>query len=210
MLPKFMKNISASNASCWLLFFLVFFILPAYAQPNIPEQITSLTPESILARIEKDVPQLMRMVTAFAYVIGFYFVIDGIVKLKHVGEARTQMSQEHHVGGPIAKIAIGALLIYLPTSVQVGMSTFWTDPNPYGYIVQQDQWEQFINVCFLVVQFIGTIAFIRGLIILSHTGEGHGQQGEFGRGITHVIGGILCINIYQFIQVILMTIGVQT
>jgi hypothetical protein len=226
MLPKNVMSKSTISPAAYigLLTLFAFFVSPVFAQSstamgnttgansaqNIANQITSLTPEAILANIQTAVPSLMRMVTALAYVMGMYLVIDGIVKLKHVGEARTQMSQEHHIGGPVIKIAIGALLIYLPSSVQVGMSTFWTNPNPYGYVPQQDQWAQFMNVCFLVIQFIGTIAFIRGLLILSHVGGGHGQQDAFSRGVTHVIGGIFCINIYQFIQVILMTIGVQT
>jgi uncharacterized membrane protein HdeD (DUF308 family) len=151
----------------------------------------------------------MRMVTAIAFVIGFYMVIQGIIKLKHVGEMRTQMSHEHHLSGPIIMIVVGSLLIYLPSAVQVGMSTFWASPNPYGYVTQEDQWQQFLTVCFMVVQFIGVIAFIRGLILLSKASGGH-QQGSFGKGVTHVIGGIFCINIYQFIQVILATIGINS
>ena len=134
-------------------------------------------------------------------------IIRGIVKLKHAGEARTMMSQEHNLTGPIAQITVGALLIYLPSAVQMGMSTFWANPNPYGYVEQKDQWTQVINICYLIVQFIGTLAFIRGLVILSHIGGGH-QQGQVSRGITHIIGGIFCINIYQFIQVIFNTIGI--
>ncbi len=35
------------------------------------------------------------------------------------------------------------------------------------------------------------------------------SQGQFGKGLTHIIGGIFCINIYQFIQMISYTIGIQ-
>lgn len=218
MLPNGFQKKSATDTFFFAgLLLLGLFVIPAYAQQStttasdLGSSLTSLSPESILANIQQNIPSLMRLVTAIAYVMGMYLIIDGIVKLKHVGEMRTQMSHEHHLTGPIVKIAIGAMLLYLPTSVQVGLSTFWTNPNPYGYVIQQDQWEQFINICFLVVQFIGTVAFIRGLVMLSHIGsQGGGHQNSLSRGLTHVIGGILCINIYQFIQVILNTIGVQT
>jgi intracellular multiplication protein IcmC len=110
---------------------------------------------------------------------------------------------------PIIFLVVGAMLMYLPSAVQVGMSTFWTEPNPYGYLQEQDQWSQFYNTCYLVVQFFGVIAFIRGLVILTHLGGHGGQQGSFGRGMTHIIGGILCINIYQFVHVIMITLGIQ-
>jgi hypothetical protein len=151
----------------------------------------------------------MRLITAFAYVIGLYFMIHGIILLKHAGEMRTQMSHEHHLTKPIAFLAVGGLLTYLPSTVQVGLSTFWTDPNPYGYLQMQDQWFQFLNVCFLIIQFIGVLAFIRGLVLLKDIGGHGGQQSSFAKGLTHIVGGILCINIYQFVQVILITLGIQ-
>lgn len=211
MLPKYFRDKRLAYIS--LLLTLVLFALPAFAQSgisNLSTQVSSLSPETILANIQNAVPNLMRMITAFAFVIGFLLVIQGIMKLKHVGEMRTQMSHEHHLTGPLLLIVVGSLLIYLPSSVQVGMSTFWSNPNPYGYVTQQDQWSQLINVCYVVIQFIGVLAFIRGLLLLSHVGGGHGQQDALKRGLTHVIGGIFCINIYQFIQVIFATVGINS
>lgn len=185
----------------------VFAVEPAI---NTMPPISNLSAQSMLVNIGQQIPNLTRLITAFAFVIGFYFVMHGITLLKHAGEMRTQMSHEHHLTKPIAFITIGSLLIYLPSAVQVGLSTFWADPNPYGYLQMQDQWSQFINVCFLIVQFVGTLAFIRGLMILRDIGGHGGQQSSFAKGMTHIVGGILCINIYQFVQVVLITLGIQT
>ena len=133
MLPKYIRDISIPNAMLWIAgLLLVFLALPALAQqqppppasPNIGTQLSNLSPQAILENISKTIPSLTRMLTAIAYVMGMYFVIDGIVKLKHVGEMRTQMSYEHSLTSPILKIIIGALLIYLPSAVQTGLSTF--------------------------------------------------------------------------------------
>lgn len=195
-----------------IFFSLLFIVLPVYAQgqqTGLNTNLTVLSPESILANIKNTIPALTRFATAFAYVFGMVLVILGVVQLKHAGEMRTQMSHEHHLTKPLLMIAMGTLLIYLPSAVNMGLTTFWAEPNPYGYIEQTDQWQEVINVCFAVVQFIGVVAFIRGLILLSRAGEG-GHQGNFGKGMMHVIGGIFCINIYQVIQVVFATIGVQT
>jgi intracellular multiplication protein IcmC len=141
--------------------------------------------------------------------MGFFFIFYGILKLKEFGEARTQMSSERHLKGPLIYIIVGSLLLYFPTTIQIGLSTFWSQPSPYGYMQETDQWADFMKDVFLVVQLFGTIAFIRGLVILSHL-SGHGQPGTFGKGVTHIIGGLFCINIYQFVQVILITLGIQT
>lgn len=206
MLPTHSKSKLTSNACCFLLLFAAaLFVVPAYAQ-----DVSQLSAQTMIINIAKQIPSLMRMITAIAYVMGMMFIINGVIKMKHLGESRTMMSQEHSVKGPLIMIATGGFLLYLPTSVQVGMSTFWTDPNPYGYLQQYDQWTAFLNDCYLIVQLVGTISFIRGLVILSHLGGHGGQPGTFGRGMTHIIGGILAINIYQFVQVILNTLSIQT
>lgn len=213
MLPKYIRdNCKISVSGFCLLMGLALVALPAFSQQasNISQQASSLSPQTILTNIQNTIPNLMRMITAFAFVIGMYMIFSAILDLKHVGEMRTQMSHEHHLAKPMLKMLIGTLLIYLPTSVQVGMSTFWTNPNPYGYVTQlQDQWMQFIYVCFVVIQFIGVLSFIRGLLLLSHVGGG-GHQGALGKGLTHVVGGIFCINIYQFLQVIFATLGINS
>jgi intracellular multiplication protein IcmC len=218
MLPRAFQNKYASSAIRFLgIIFLFFFVVPIYAQvtPNIPPLdtpggLTTLSAQNMIIEFAKSIPNLMRLVTSFAYVFGMVLIIRGIIKFKHFGESRTMMSEEHSIIVPITYIAVGASLIYLPSAVNVGMSTFWNEPNPYGYIEYTDQWGSFIRICFLVVQLVGTIAFIRGLILMSHAGGRHGQQGAFKQGLTHIIGGILCINIYQFVQVILATFGLPT
>lgn len=186
----------------------VFYIAPAFAAPI---NVTSLSAASMLQNIASQVPQLTQLVTAIAYVAGMFLVLSGVIKLKHVGEMRTQMSHEHSIAAPLITIAVGAMLIYLPTTVNVGLATFWTDPNPYGYTSQEGQWEEFINACYVIIQFVGVVAFIRGLFLISKLGrQGGGHSGELGKGLTHIIGGIFCINMYQTIQVILVTLGIQT
>lgn len=206
-----------NSAIACAIFCITFCLMPsAFAQqgvgsgpalPSIPGGFP--TPQTMILNFATQLPSLFRMVTAFAYVLGFWFVIHGIMLLKHAGEMRTQMSHEHHLSKPIAYIAAGTALIYIPSTVQVGLSTFWTNPNPYGYLQMQGQWFQFINVLFMIVQFVGVIAVIRGLIILKDFG-GHGQQGGIGKGLTHIIGGLFCINIYQFVQVVFASFGLQS
>lgn len=171
--------------------------------------VTSLSAQDMITNIASQLPQLMRFVTAFAYVMGMYLIFGGIMKLKQYGESRTMMSQSHELKGPIFMILAGSLLLYLPTSVQVGLSTFWAEPNPYGYLEGADEWSGFMNNVYMVVQLVGTIAFVRGLVMLSRLG-GHGGQGDSaGKAFTHIIGGVFCINIYEFIKVILFTLGIQ-
>ena len=197
-------------------FILSFYTLPVYSAAELPPPppvvSSNATPsaQDMLVNISTQLPNLMRMVTAFAFVMGMYFVFIGLLKLKQYGESRTMMSQERELKGPVIFLAVGALLIYLPSTVRVGLSSFWVNPNPYAYLQQQNQWAELITVCLLIIQFIGTIAFIRGLVLLTHLGGHSGQPGTFNKAMSHIVGGIFCINIYQFVQVIMVTLGIQT
>jgi hypothetical protein len=219
MLPIYLLNKhSAKVLLGFAVFFIAMMVFPnVYAQQggggnNALLPLTAPLPsaQTMLVNIGEQIPNLMRLITAVAYVMGLYCIIHGVILMKHLGEARTQMSHEHSISKPIAYLAVGAGLTYLPSTIQVGLSTFWVNPNPYGYLQMQSDWFQFINVCFLIVQFVGVLAVIRGLLLLKDIGGGHGQGQGPAKGLTHVIGGLLCINIYQFVQVIMITLGLQS
>ena len=196
--PEWLKTIVLTGVV-----YTLFYVQMAYAS----------TPDvgTMLENFSQDVPQFMQLVTATAYVMGMYFIYKGIVALKEFGESRTHSSGGggHELKGPVILMTVGTLLLYLPTSVQSGLSTFWTDANPYGYISEQtDQWTTMYQDCFLIIQFIGTISFIRGLVILTQLSGQGAQPGTFGRGLTHIIAGVLCINLYDFLGAINATLGI--
>jgi intracellular multiplication protein IcmC len=203
-----LRQLLARLAKAVVLFTMVFPVLSAYAGDAVMQTSNRYSDASdFIVNIAAQVPYLMQLVTAIAYVMGMYLIIAGVMKLKHLGESRTMMSQEHSVKGPLVLLTVGALLLYLPSAVNTGLSTFWTEPNPYAYVDVQEQWATFIKACFVVIQLVGTIAFIRGLVILSQLGHQSHQQGVFAKGLTHIIGGILCINLYQFVQAVMTILG---
>jgi len=189
-----------------LLAVMLLFLIPVVAQAA---NVSTYSAADMLKHISEQVPSLTRLVTALAYVMGMYFIFLGVLRLKHAGEMRTMMSHEHSMKAPLIYLGIGAMLLYLPSSVQMGLSTFWAEPNPYGYIDESDQWMEFFNACFMIVQLVGIIAFIRGLVMLSQLAGHGGGQGGFAKGMMHIIGGIFCINIYQFVQVVMVTLGLE-
>lgn len=192
------------------LFILALAIFSFYSSSSFAfsfSDVGSITADQMLNNIAQSVPSLMRLTTAIGYVLGMFFVIKGIMGLKEYGETRTHGGQHGGLKGPLALLAVGALLLYLPSSVHVGLSTFWDNPTPYAYVTKDtDAWTSLTNSVFLIAQLIGTIAFIRGLIIMSHMGDSGHQQGSFGRAMAHIVGGIFLINLYQFIQTIMNTL----
>ncbi len=179
----------------------LFYAGVAYAQaaPNIG---------TLLENLAAAKGELMRLVTAIAYVLGMLFIYKGIGKLKEFGESRTMMSHQHHLREPLTYLFVGAALLYLPTTVWTGLYTLWSEPNPYAYTPETaDPWSELIKAAFMILELIGTIAFIRGLVLLSRTGAQSHQPGGFGKAMAHMVAGILCINMYQFVQAVINTLA---
>ncbi|MDR3478904.1 MAG: hypothetical protein P4M14_12845 [Gammaproteobacteria bacterium] len=203
MIPnKVTKRLCATLYDAFVLFILGFlFAKSAYAAA--PDAGT------MMQNFAQTIPQFMHLVTALAYVMGMYLIFKGVLGLKQFGEARTMMSSQHDLKGPLVMMGVGAALLYLPSSVQVGLNTFWTNPNPYGYLkdASLDPWVAIIQDGYMIIQLIGTIAFIRGLMMLTHA-SGHGAQpGTFGKAMAYMISGILCINLYEFLTVVENTLS---
>lgn len=162
----------------------------------------------MLTNFAATVPNLMKLVTAGAYVMGMFLVVSAVMGMKHFGEMRTMMSQEHTVTGPVIQFFVGVALLYLPSTVRSGLSTFWVTTNPYAYLnTSADQYTVFINACYKIIQLIGVVALIRGLLILKSAGSGRAQQGQVKMALAHLVGGILCVNIYNTIQMLQATVG---
>lgn len=165
--------------------------------------------EEVLTNIGNNITPVLQFVTGAAYLFGFAFIFRGIFMLKTYGESRTMMSGQTNLKGALICLLVGAALIFYPTIKESFiLSTFNTtslSPLQYESNISMDQTAYFALLRF--VQLIGTISFIRGWVMLTHLSN-PGQQNSFGKAMTHLIGGILAINIQGTIDVMKGTIGV--
>ena len=59
----------------------------------------------------------------------------------------------------------------------------------------------------MIVQFIGLVAMLRGFLILTKvTGQG-AQPGTVSKGMIHIFGGILAVNIVRTVEIAINTFG---
>ncbi len=166
--------------------------------------------QTMLINLQSSYPNLWRLLTATAYVVGFFFILRAIHYMKVYGEMRTMMASNASVKTPVTLIIVGSALIYAPTAFQTLMMTTFGSANvtPLSYAGHYSGWSNQATVALLgLVQIIGLIAFIRGWIFLARAGEQSSQPGAFGKGMTHIIGGLLAINIVGTWDVIKATLG---
>lgn len=167
--------------------------------------------DQMLSNLNSQFPSLYRLVTAFAYIAGFFIVFRGLYQMKHMGEGRA-MGQQNDMKGPILSLLIGAALIYTPSFFSTSLITIFGTSSITSYPTGSHidpSFNEMGQTLVTIVQFVGGIALVRGILIFHRLGHGQAQQGTFGKGVTHVIGGILLINIVGFADVIGSTLGIS-
>lgn len=155
---------------------------------------------------------IQHLVTGLAYVMGIGFAIKGLMALKALGESRTAMSSQGSFKEPLIYLLIASVFIYLPSGVDLILTTVFGSSNIMAFAPINSS-NDAINTIFgagsvlgrslvIIIQTIGIISFVRGWILIARSAS-HGQQpGGTGKGLIHIFGGILALNIVLTLQII--------
>lgn len=190
--------------------------------------------QTALTNLSNVIIPLTGLVLMSSYVAGVFMIFQGIMLMKKMGGiGSSTTAQPGELGGPLVKIIVGAILIYLPTSTDAFMNSIFatgatifssggtTTLQDYqglsgpgasllGYVsgdVMSQTWQSLANTLVLYIQFIGLLSFVKGWFIMSHaTGQGS-QPGNFAKGLTHIIGGIIAINFVGMVNLLSNTIN---
>jgi intracellular multiplication protein IcmC len=161
---------------------------------------------------------LTRLIVAISYVTGVALAIRGIMMYRIFANQTHGSSQRGELAGPMVFLIVGVILIYFPTTISSSMLTVFGTPflSPTTELLEYEslnrlaKWSQLKWVMLKYMSLIGLLAFLRGWIILSKMGHSGSQPGSIGKGITHIVGGILLINIVQTVQIFARTLGFIT
>ncbi|HEA4146265.1 TPA: type IVB secretion system protein IcmC/DotE [Legionella pneumophila] len=168
---------------------------------------------NILANIANQLEPVQRLITGGAYLIGCAFIFKAIYSLKVYGEARTMMSSNTSIKEPVMYLMVGALLIYFPSLVSSVLQTTFGYSNPLAYSGGVSSGSDTISALFgsgslvgrplvMIIRVIGLIAFVRGWVLIARSASQGQPPGGTGKGLIHVFGGILAINIVGTVDMI--------
>ena len=148
---------------------------------------------------------------ALCYLLGIFFILKALYTLKKLGYKTAFMHAGSSMLGPAAMVIIGVILMYTPGFLKIMFMTLYgTDhvtsvtawvnaPHFKGASSgggSHHNWDTVIKPLIGVIQFIGLCSFIRGwLLVMKSTGE-NAPPGNLSKGLMHVIGGVLAINIW--------------
>lgn len=167
---------------------------------------------NILNNVANSLGPVQKLITGGAYLIGCAFVFKAIYSLKMYGEARTMQSSSTSIKEPLVFLMVGAMLIYFPTAFKILMQTTFGYQNVLQYAPVNSS-NQAIDTLFgngsavgrpltMLIQVIGLIAFVRGWVLIARSASQGQPPGGTGKGMMHVFGGILAINIVGTLNMI--------
>lgn len=189
-----------------LLITVFFFILPLTAA-----NAASVDFNTMMKAVKGNVEHFIVLTKSVAYVLGIWFMYSAIQELKKIGQSQSATTTTT-LGGPLMRLAIGTALLYFPSTVDIAVSTLWGGDSPQllEYTASiDDPFGSLKEGIFIIAKAVGYVSFIKGFVILSHSTDQGAQQGTAGKGIAHIIGGILAINIMATINIISSSLGIS-
>lgn len=176
---------------------------------NVP---TAADLARIMQNLGENLHTIIKFLIATSYVMGVWFISSAVNELRIYGQARTMMPLQTSFTGPLARLLAGIVLLFLPGVIDISIYSLWNYGAAEASTLRFDttgstQWDAVMNGIRLLIQTFGYISIMRGFILLSRIGKQGAQPGMFGKGIMHVLGGILAVNIIATVRLIEATLG---
>lgn len=158
---------------------------------------------------------MMFLISMVCFLAGTIFLMRGLLKASKYGTD----PKANSVAAILSNIIFGTLLFTIGQTQDMIMSTLFGSysitsfdamgsaiDNMFGSAGDTTQIKAALRAAFTFFQIIGTIAFVRGLMVLKAHAEGDSQK-TVTQGFAHIIGGAMAINIYEFLQMVDSTFG---
>src|SRR3990167_3523231 len=167
----------------------------------------------ILNNIANSLGPVQKLITGGAYLLGLIFAFKAMQALKANAELTVMSSSRGSMKEPLIYLIVAAALIYFPSGLNVALMTTFGSTNILQYAPITST-NQAINTLFgsgsvigppltIIIQTVGLGNFVRGWILIARGASGGQQQGGgTGKGLIHIFGGILAINIVETVNII--------
>lgn len=186
------------NKKLAFLFLLGLFCLTPEVYAQTPVNIGSM-----FANGTSSFEAITKLIQYSSYLIGTFLIVGSIFKLSQLG-SNPQMTAKT----PIVMFAVGAGIFALTGSIAIVSQTLSMGSGPGNALLPTPAGVDAsvgaaVRGILTFIRMIGYIAFIRGWLMLNSAGQG--KDGMIGKGLTHLAGGVACINITIFAKMLAAT-----
>lgn len=155
--------------------------------------------ENYVANVIPHLQQWWPVLIVLAYLVGIGFVMMSVVQaVSH----KNRFNRAPAVWSFLAAV----LLLNLPTLMDSLSMTLFnaSSEQTLSYTPPSSEGSVYIQFAVYAIMTIGMIGIARGVCLLRDTPN---QSANFSRAITHMVGGIIAINLVTFLRGIAVTIG---
>lgn len=158
---------------------------------------------------------MFTILAGLSIAIGIFLIVRGLLKAAKYGVD----PRSDNVKSITTNLLIGAIMLSIGNVLPAVLKTLFdvSDPsniNNFSGIswssvagaASTTAADNAVKAALAFVQIIGGIAFVRGWLMIKNAIEGTGQQ-TVPQGITHIIGGAMCINIPLMLKILDTTFG---
>lgn len=166
----------------------------------------------IINNIANNLGPVEKLLTGGTYLLGVSFAIRALYCLKLHGERSAGGQQSSGMKEPLIYLVVASVFLYFPTAFSILMNTTFGYSSVLAYAPTYSN-NQRISSLFgpgsevgqalsLIIQVIGLVAFIKGWLLISKSASQGQPPGGTSKGLVHIFGGILAMNIVGTLQVL--------
>lgn len=166
----------------------------------------------VMTNLSSSLLSIEDLVTGTAYLIGMVYIVKALHGLKVFGESRTMMSSSQSIKDPLIHLFVGAMLIYFPTGFEIMMNSTFGYSTVLAY-APINSGNPLLSALFgedsqvgytlaLIIQVVGVVAFVRGWVLIARSASQGQPPGGTGKGLMHVFGGVMAMNIIGTLEVL--------
>ena len=167
----------------------------------------SVTLETIITHMGAESSDIIGFIRVqVAGLLAFVFVVAAIFRLKAFAQAQNMMSSSQgEMKGVLIYLIIGAVLANFSLSQATLWRAIYETPGLLhwtgsGISDISQSTKNFIGSFFDVLEIFGYIAFLRGILIVGSLGKQGAPHGTLGKAVTHVVAGLMLINLPEAFQ----------
>ena len=157
---------------------------------------------------------LIAALSIVCFIVGVFLVLRGVLRMAKFGQDPKEASMPRI----LTSMVFGAIFMVMGQSLNIMMDSVfgvgttlapntvlsWSSINSLG--VDTTSFKTAVTAALTFFQLVGFIAFVRGWNVVRNAAEGSGQA-TYAQGFTHIIGGVMAINIYQYLIILDHTFG---
>lgn len=167
------------------------------------------TASTMLEAFRANFPGLTLFLTALCYLLGLWAGVSASLLLR-----RRQRHDAAASGRAIlARGALCAAFLYLPTAIGSGQETLFAAPAILSYqagSAVSDPGRLALDAAIGLVRLVGLAAFIWGWVLLDRAhARGHYEPALGNKAVAHLVGGLLCINVVATLQALAQSFGLE-